>query len=83
MKLSIETLSEVKKVSVSPLLWDKIASKTVQQQVVSISWARAVAAMFVALFAFECYLFVDFSPKKQQNTVKILIDLPNNSLYYE
>jgi hypothetical protein len=84
MNESLELLKTIKRVDVPEHLYDAILSKIDQrkQPIVSMKWVRAAAAILLCLVSIEVYLFTK-TVNKQNNSLELLVELPNNMLYHE
>ena len=84
MKESLELLKNIKRVDVPEHLYDTILSKIEhrKQPIVSMKWVRAAAAILLCLVSIEVYLFTK-TVNKQNNSLELLVELPNNMLYHE
>lgn len=84
MDLSLDILNTIKRTDVSEHLYGSILTKIEQRKksTISMKWVGTAAAILFCLISIEVYVFTK-SVKNQNNSLDVLVDLPNNMLYHE
>ena len=82
MENSLELLNSIKRVKPPKDLFQKIELKieNIRSNVVSFTWIKVAAAVFVCVFSVEIYLL---SNQGQTNDITELIQTADNTLYDE
>lgn len=82
MDKSIELLKSIQKVNLPEGLYEKIEQKIKQDKgnVISMTWLKAAAAVFVLLFSTEVYLLSD---KQNSDDLAEIFPTVTNTLYDE
>jgi hypothetical protein len=83
MEQVFQKLASIKKVEPETNLYDSINNRIQGRDVISLTWLRAAAAIFIILFTSEMILLKSDSTNSSSAELSELVPPTNNLLYHE